>query len=152
MAILEAKRRIEQAAEWTARHRLVGPLGLGFVVVGAVLVPYSVAIALAMVANGTTNVAAGAIARVTAAVLFLTTLPFFVGTSVPGYIVGRSGVGQAGLLLPVGIMIAPFVVPFAVLFKTYGGSALGIFVVAPIFFIPFAIGYRRGRRAQRRVA
>lgn len=150
MPRLEARRRIEQAAEWTARHRLVGPLGWGFVVVGALLVPSLVAIALANVADGTTNAALGAIATLIALALRLTLLPFFVGTSVPGYIVGRSGVSQTGLLLPVGVMVAPFVVPFALLVNTYGGGAVGIFVVAPIFLIPFAIGYRRGRRAQPR--
>jgi hypothetical protein len=105
----------------TARHRFVGPLGLGL--------------------------AAG-----------LTGGGFFIGSSVSGYIVGRAGVGTAGLLLSAGGLLGGLavVVALGVNSAVSSGcpSCVDALIALPgalmLFLVPFAIGYWLGRRAQRR--
>jgi hypothetical protein len=77
---------IGRASRWTTHHRIVGPLGLGLAAGCAMLVPFAVA-------SGVDNAGVGTIAS-------LTLIALYVGTSVPGYIVGLAGVGGAGLPFP----------------------------------------------------
>jgi hypothetical protein len=156
---LKAKRSLDQTAQWTARHRFVGPLGLGFAFWGALLVVDTGAVVLALVVVGRDGLASDGTNMALAVALGLPSVALYVGTSVPGYIVGRAGVGRAGLLLSVGGLIAPFALEVVLLaFTSLGMKSsgiamlLGLPVVVVVWLTPFAIGYRRGRRAERRAA
>jgi hypothetical protein len=140
---------IGRASRWTARHRLVGPFGLGLAAGVALLAPF-------VVASAADNSAVGTFAS-------LTLIALYIGTSVPGYLLGLAGVRGVGLLLYAGGLLTPLVVALVVRSTPSRASAdcpscaaevlalMWPFVLA-MLLAPFAIGYVRGRRAQRRTA
>jgi hypothetical protein len=140
---------IGRASTWMARHRLVGPSGLGLAAGVALLAPFAVA-------SAANNSAVGTIAS-------LTLIALYGGTSVPGYVLGLAGIRGAGLLLYAGGLLTPLVVALVVRSTPSTASTdcpscaadvlalMWPFILA-MLLAPFAIGYLRGRRAQRRTA
>jgi hypothetical protein len=140
--------RLIRAAGWTARHRLAGPFVLGLATSGALVAPFLVSIgvrALSDLANNSTLTAALVIPAV---VFILLPYPIFFCSWLPGYVVGRSGLGRKGWWLLAAGFIAPFAIPLVVLMlsmlRSYGGSALTLPLLIPLLLIPLRLGYRRG--------
>lgn len=136
-----------RAAGWTVGHRLLGPLGFGLAAGGALLVPFAVASA---VGNG-----------VVGAIASLALISLYVGTSVPGYLLGLAGAGRASLLLAACGLLASVVlaviVASAQLLSGLSGSDCPSCADGLVFELPFilalllgplAVGYRLGRRAR----
>ena len=147
---LEGRPRIERAIDWTTRHPMGAPFVLGLGAVAAVVAPFMITRALIDIAA-----IAGPLGPLVAiAVVVFAFLPYaaFVGTVVPGYVVGRSRgngwLAAAGLVAPLAIPVA---IGTSVMLGNYGGSALVAPFMLPLFFIPFWLGLRRGRASQRRL-
>jgi hypothetical protein len=160
VAILDARRRISQAVDSAARRPLTDPLVWGLATAGVLI---SVALAGALLtdlANAMSSPLLAAIAGATGLGLVLSIYPLYGAVSVPGYVLGRAGVGRSGLLLFVGALVTPVAIalavavtslppstspPFVLLLNTYLITSLSLSLL-----IPFAIGHWRGRRARRR--
>jgi uncharacterized RDD family membrane protein YckC len=90
----------------------------------------------------------------------LTLIALYVGTSVPGYIVGLAGVGGAALLLYAGGVLSPLAIALVVRSSpgtdcpSCAADVLGLmwpFILA-MLLTPFVIGYWRGSRTRSRPA
>jgi uncharacterized RDD family membrane protein YckC len=136
---------IDAAAGWTARHRFIGPLGLGLTAGGAILVPFAIA-------SGLREPAVGAIAA-------LMLIAVYAGTSMPGYLIGLAGFGAAEFLLSTGGLVAPLALAVVVTSTPSPPDtdcrsclvdtlAFGAPFIVAMLAAPLAIGYRRGRRAR----
>jgi hypothetical protein len=78
-----------------------------------------------------------------------------IGSSVPGYIVGRAGVGRAGLVLSACAFVIGFEIVVALEISRAASSCpscADALILAPVgsllFLIPFVIGYWLGNRAK----